>query len=71
MRQLAKDYELSVGTVSNMLKRKCDVEEKYESNVDAERCRRLCKTSHNGLNDLNDMNGQVSKFESYVKFLSI
>ena len=30
-----------------------------------------CKTSHDGLNDLNDMNGQVSNLESYVKFLSI
>ena len=52
VRRLAKDYGVSVGTVSNMLKRKREIEEQYESNVDAERCRKLRKTSHDELNNL-------------------
>ena len=41
VRQLAKDYGVSVGTVSNsnMPKRKGEIEEQYESNVSAERCK--------------------------------
>ena len=41
VRQLAKDYGVSVGTVSNMLKRKREIEEQYEANVGAVRCRKL------------------------------
>ena len=52
VRRLAKDYGVSVGTVSNMLKRKREIEEQYESNVGAERCRKLRKTSHDELNNL-------------------
>ena len=39
--QLAKDYGVSVGTVSNsnMPKRKGEIEKQYESNVSAERCK--------------------------------
>ena len=37
VRQLAKDYGVSVGTVSNMLKRKREIEEQYEAYVGAER----------------------------------
>ena len=41
---------MSVGTVSNILKRKREKEEQYESNVDGDTCRKLCKTSHVELN---------------------
>ena len=52
VRQLAKDYGVSVGTVSNMLKRKREIEEQYEANVGAERYRKLRKTNHEELNNL-------------------
>ena len=52
VRQLAKDYDISVGNLCNMLKEKREEEEQDESIVGAERCGKLCKTSHDELNNL-------------------
>ena len=37
VRELAKEYGVSVGTVSNVLKRKREIEKQYEENVGDER----------------------------------
>ena len=52
VRQLAKGFGVSVGTVSNVLKRKREIVEQYEENVDDERCRKMKKTNHEELNNL-------------------
>ncbi|XP_063610438.1 tigger transposable element-derived protein 4-like [Penaeus indicus] len=51
-RQLSKDFGVSLGTVSNLLKRKREIEELYEENVSKERCRKLRKTEHEQVNEL-------------------
>ncbi len=53
MRQLSKDYGVSLGTVSNLLKRKCEIEEQFEENVSGDRCRKLRKTDHEGAEQFN------------------
>ena len=50
VRQLAKEF--GEGTVSNVLKRKREIVEQYEENVDDERCRKMKKTNHEELNNL-------------------
>ena len=55
MRELAKVYGVSVGTVSNVLKRKREIEDQYEENVGDEHYRKLKKTYHEEILDNNLM----------------
>ena len=52
VRQLSKEYGVAVGTVSNILKRKREIEDLYEDNVGEERYRKLRKTEHEQINEL-------------------
>ena len=52
VRRLAKDFGISIGTVSNVLKRKRELEKQFEENVNGERCRKLRKTANDEVNHM-------------------
>ena len=52
VRRLAKDFGISIGTVSNVLKRKRELEKQLEENVNGARCRKLRKTANDEVNHM-------------------